>query len=208
METINQFGVSPQFAINTLLQNDRIMRTAPIEQRVALAYKMLQDYGLNPAAFAQPQPGVSQDPHVRQLEQEIAQLRHQNAAPQQQDVAPLPQAAPDAMQSEIEAFRSDPAHPHFDQVLPVMTALLESGQAPGLKEAYEQAVWSNPTLRSTLQGQQQSPPVAQRQSQATNTAAARRADVSVSSSPGPSGSARPTTLRDELKQQLQAHGYT
>jgi hypothetical protein len=207
METINKFGITPQFAVQTLMANDRTMRTGTIQEKVSLAYRMLADYGLDPAAFAQPQPGVSQDPHVRRLEAELAQMRASTATPQQQAVAPLPQGEPDAMTAQIEAFRSDPAHPHFDQVLPTMTALLESGAAPDLAAAYEQAVWSNPTLRSTLPQAQAAQADAQRQSTATKTAAARRADVSVSGSPGAAGSHKPASLRDELKQQLQAQGF-
>jgi hypothetical protein len=49
--------------------------------------------------------------------------------------------------SEIEAFASDSSHPHFQAARPLMSHLLQSGQAATLEEAYEAAVWANPALR-------------------------------------------------------------
>jgi hypothetical protein len=135
---------------------------------------------------------------------EVESLRAQVARPQQQQqYAPLPQGQEDGnVVSDIEAFRSDPAHPHFEQVSGHMAALIESGAAPDLESAYQMAVLAQPALRSTPQA---APALETQRSE--HAAAARRAAVSVQGSPGAAGNPRPATLRDELREQLRAAGF-
>jgi hypothetical protein len=203
-ETIKGFNVSPQIAVKTLLANDAVMRGSDMKAKVQLAYRMLQDYGLNPAAFAQPLPGTPTDPHVAAMQREMEQMRArlaQHGQPQPQFTA-LPTTEEAAtVPDNIEAFRSDPAHPHFDRVATTMATLIESGAAPGLEEAYQMAVAGDPSLRSTPAATTAQP--AQRP-QAVS--AARAASVSVAGSPGGTGTPRPATLRDELREQLRGFG--
>jgi hypothetical protein len=54
---------------------------------------------------------------------------------------------------EVKSFRNAKAkdgtllHPHLQDVVPEMAALLGSGRASSLQEAYDRAVWANPTTR-------------------------------------------------------------
>jgi hypothetical protein len=48
---------------------------------------------------------------------------------------------------EIDAFAADPAHPYFDELANDITKLFEAGLAKDLPEAYEKAVYANPTTR-------------------------------------------------------------
>ena len=201
-ETLDGFGVSPQFAIKVLLDNDKTMRSGAPEAKVALARRMMADYGVNPEWLAQPDPNATTDPHVRNLQQQIAQLEARlNTPADQQQFAPLPASENETTIAQtIEAFRTDPAHPHFETVQPLMARLLETEAATDLTEAYHMAVASRPDLRSTAAAPQ-------RTSQ-DKTLAARRASASVTGSPGPSGQAGATSLRDELRDQLRAGGWT
>jgi hypothetical protein len=104
--------------------------------------------------------------------------------------------------AEIEAFRADPAHPHFDAVHAHMGQLLETGAAPDLESAYHAAVAMNPALRSTAASAEP------QRTQEDKTAAARRASASVTGSPGQSGSPRPMSLRDELAEGLRSAGFS
>ena len=52
--------------------------------------------------------------------------------------------------SEIERFKSDPAHPYFENVREDMAILLQNGKADTLKDAYEKACWANPETRAIL----------------------------------------------------------
>ncbi len=90
--------------------------------------------GLNgaPLQAQQPQPQIQQ-----QQPQDIAALVREQIG--------LANA-----QSEIEEFASNADYPHFQTVRPLMSHLLKSGQAKTLKDAYEQAVWANPELRTGL----------------------------------------------------------
>jgi hypothetical protein len=50
-------------------------------------------------------------------------------------------------QRDIEAFRADPAHKHFDAVRMDVARLVQSGRAKDLKSAYRMAVRNNAQLR-------------------------------------------------------------
>ena len=199
MEVINSFGVTPQFAVRALLENDRILRSGTPEQKLDKALQLVRDYGIDLQALVQAPP---QDPNVAALNAKIAQLEQRLTAPHHQQFAPLPPSAEESnIMAEIEAFRADPAHPHFDAVYQHMGKLLETGAAPDLESAYQAAVAMTPALRSTAVPQT---PAA---NPAEKTAAARRASASVTGSPGPTGNPAPTTMRDELREQMRAAGF-
>jgi hypothetical protein len=134
--------------------------------------------------------------------QKIAQLEQRLTAPQQQQFSPLPPSTEEnTIMAEIEAFRADPAHPHFEAVHQRMGQLLETGAATDLESAYHAAVAMDPALRSTVAVQ------APQRTQEEKTAAARRASASVTGSPGPTGNPTPLTLRDDLREGLRTAGY-
>lgn len=204
MQTIQQFGVSPQTALKALLDSDQALRSGTPEQKIAHARRLCADYGIDIQALAQPDPNAPQDPYVARLQNELEQLKARLGQPQQpQQFAPLPPSADEVnVLSEIEAFRTDPAHPHFDAVHQTMGKLLETGAAPDLEGAYQAAVAMDPALRSTAASQV---PAA---NPAEKTAAARRASASVTGSPGPAGNPQPQSLRDELKEQMRSAGFS
>lgn len=202
-EDIHKANATPQLALQTLLNNHKALRSQNPQERVAKARELLMDYGIDPRALAQPDPNMPQDPHVINLMREIDHLKGRLNQPQQQQYAPLPAAENDAnVQPDIDAFRSDPAHPHFDQVSGHMAALIESGAASDLESAYQMAVLANPALRSTLLA----PPAPDAQRSQEKVAAARQAGVSVQGSPGTTAPAKPATLRDELRENLRQFG--
>ena len=83
------------------------------------------------------------------LQQQVNQLTGfiQNQQTQQQ------QSVQQSTQSMIDQFAAqtddngNPAHPHFEQVRSVMGTLINAGNAPDLKTAYEMAVYADPNLR-------------------------------------------------------------
>jgi hypothetical protein len=206
MPTFEAFGVSPQFAVKVLLDNDKTLRSGTPEEKYGLARRMLNDYGLNPALLAQPDPNMPSDPHAIALQQRIDQLEARlNTPTDQQQFAPLPASQNEiTIAQTIEAFRSDPAHPHFEAVQPVMARLLETEAATDLTEAYHMAVASRPDLRSTVTAPAPDP----QRIQQDKTLAARRASASVSGSLGSVGTPQSTSLRDELRENLRAQGYS
>lgn len=205
-ETLDGFGVSPQFAIKVLLDNDKTMRSGSPQEKVALARRMMNDYGVDPQWLAQPDPNMPSDPHVAALQHRIDQLQASlNRPAEAQQFAPLPPSENEnTIAQTIEAFRSDPAHPHFAVVQPLMARLLETEAATDLTEAYHMAVASRPDLRSTATAPTPDP----QRIQQDKTLAARRASASVSGSLGATGSPQSTSLREELREQLRANGFT
>jgi hypothetical protein len=51
------------------------------------------------------------------------------------------------LSKEVEEFAKDPAHPHFDELADDITQLFANGSAKSLQEAYDKAVYANPTTR-------------------------------------------------------------
>jgi hypothetical protein len=198
---IQAAGANPQIALKILLDNHNALRSNDPNVKVAKARELLSQYGIDPSLVAQPDPNAL-PPHVASLQAKIAQLEQRLANPQGQQFAPLPPSQDENnIMAEIEAFRADPAHPHFDAVTTHMGQLLETGAAPDLESAYHAAVAMNPALRSTVLQPQ-------RTIQEDKTAAARRASASVTGSPGQQGSPRPMSLRDELAEGLRSAGFS
>lgn len=202
MGELQQSGVSPQFATKVLLDNHAALRSNDPNVKNAKARELLLQYGIDPAQLVD--QNAPQDPHLRQLQNEVIQLRSQlnRPAPASQ-YAPLPPSADEVnIHTEIERFRADPAHPHFDAVSQTMGRLIEAGAASDLETAYNMAVASDPALRSTVPAPQ--PTAANLQEK---TAAARRAAASVTGSPGPSGNPKPNDLRAELEENARRLGF-
>ena len=138
-------------------------------------------------------------PALRQLANEVNTLKGTLA----QQHAAAQRAVQSQFQSEVESFCADPSNTYVDNVREDMIALLQSGRAASLKDAYDKAVWANPETRTLVQKNLED----QRRSEAETAArakaqAARHASGSITGSPQPGSSpanAGPApTLRDEL----------
>ncbi|MGO6999494.1 hypothetical protein [Rhizobium leguminosarum] len=108
-------------------------------------------------------------------------------------------------ETQVDAFLSDPANAHADDVLDDMIALINAGRASSLQDAYDAACWMRPDIRRQLISQTAQAPVHQQQAQRAAAAdQARRASRSISgsSAPGPTRDAargQPTSIRDSLR---------
>lgn len=133
-----QANIDPRVAFQNLANADLALRNAPDNIRLDVLQKLVQDYNLMPLVqqmlgqpVTQPQPPL-RDPRVDQL----------LALEQQRETAHY--------QGIVDKFLSDPKNEHADTVLPDMLTLIESGQAKDLADAYEKAIWINPTSRTAL----------------------------------------------------------
>ena len=90
-----------------------------------------------------------------------------------------------------------------------MTALIDSGTAKNLKNAYTQAVWARPDLRSTLLQTHVAETEAQRsQKNKDKVAAAKKAGSSVVGSPGktnPASAKKNMSTREAIKAAIDEH---
>lgn len=176
-----EFGGAPQ-ALNAILSTWSYARQKPVDFVKEFIHNFQIDprslgFGQSPESPAQGQT----DPQFAALLEKIAGLEGQL-----QQVAQQPLRAQEAqIDSEIRSFGSDPAHPYFNDVKPVMAALFQSGAAKTLQEAYEMAVYASPAIRSQVEAQRaESKRNEQRQ-------AAVKATQAASSITGAPGVARP-----------------
>ncbi len=146
----------------------------------------------NPQQQVQPQPQQAPAPRVN-VEQTVEQVLRKR------DV-----------ENQLNAFLSDPANVHAEALIDDMAALISTGRAKDLKEAYDTACWMRPDIRSQLINQA-APAPATTTPKANPADQARRAAKSItgSSAPGPSKDAaagQPSSIRDSLKQAMSQQG--
>jgi len=109
------------------------------------------------------------------------------------------------LQQQIADFSSSPGHEHFEQVRVRMGSLLESGEAKDMEEAYQQAIWSHPEIRSSLIAAQSKAAEDQRIADLKAKAdAAKAAAVSVTGAPGGSRPMNGATSHGSIADDLRA----
>lgn len=169
-------GVDEATAVKKLLEASDWLDRNPTEALTHLAHL----YGVIIASLGQPlaqsgggtgQPQAQPDP----VANEIQALRHELQALKQG----REQETQQTYVSQIEAFAADPANLYFENVKPAMAKLLQSGLVETLPEAYERAIWADPTIRPLLLQQQAKPAV-----DPTRVLKAKMAGASVTGSPG------------------------
>ena len=171
-------GVDEATAIKQLLAaSDWLERDA-----AGALQHLARSYGVNIASLGQgnsPQPNsgntgqpqAQPDPvasEIQALKAELQALKQGKEQETQQTYV-----------SQIEAFAADPANLYFENVKPAMAKLLQSGLVETLPEAYERAIWADPTIRPLLLQQQAKPAV-----DPNRAAKAKLAGASVTGSPG------------------------
>jgi len=182
--TIQAMGIHPAEAVQKLMAADHSLRYGTPEQKQQMFARMAQQYGVDLGQVSQvEQPYV--DPNVSALQQQVQQLhgwiQQRTMAEEQRDTA--------ALNSEIQRFSIDPANKHFGAVVNDMVGLIQSGivseqgktQRQVLEEAYERAIYANPTVRAQVLAEQQAQADARRKAEANQKAqeAKRAAAVNV-----------------------------
>lgn len=149
--TIQSLGITPDKAIAELMAADHRLRYSSPQDKQAYFMQLAQSYGIDLGNLQQA-PQTPIDPNVSAMQQRVQQLegwiQQQNMMSKQQEEA--------ALNNEVAKFAADPSHSHLETVRPQMIELLQAGIASSLQDAYEQALWRNPTTRSALIAEQQS----------------------------------------------------
>ena len=136
----------------------------------------------------------------------VQELRNQNQAllQQVQSVSQyIQQQQTQQVQSQIESFAKaadetgQPMRPHFDKVKGEMSRLLGAGIVNTLEEAYDRAVWSDPSIREDLIKPKQVAPAVE---------AAKRVKNIRSSGLGPATDTATGSLRDTLRDAMAKAG--
>lgn len=185
-----EFGGTDR-ALGTILDAWKFARQSPVE----FAKQFVQQFNIDPQTLGfasvgqQQQPGLAAeqqfvDPTVAGLQQRLAAIEDAN----RRDVEQRTTQQHNQIHADIQAFGSESdkasgtlAHPWFNDVRASMGALMGSGQAATLKDAYDMACWASPTIRAELQRE------AERKAADTRkqaVAKAQKAGGSVTGSPG------------------------
>lgn len=191
-DIIRTAGVDPSTAIASLFNTAKIFQTGTPEIKLQALRNIAQEYNI-PLDDLNNETYV--DPAVAELHQRINRMEFER---QQQSRM----SSQSSLINEINAFAAEPGHEHFEELRPMIGAMLQSGQAQTLQEAYEAAKWARPDLRSNLLAASQREAEEKRLAQVKAKAeSARKAGSSVSGSQvgsvGTDNSAM--SLRDELK---------
>lgn len=195
---IRSEGGTVEGAFKDLLNTAYVLRTGTPQQKAQLILATAQQYGvdLNQYAAQQPNPLAS-------IQQEIQQLRQQ-ADPTRIKSQLQEEMERDRISGEIQAFAANPENVHFNAVKSTMGSLISSGRAKNLQEAYDMAIWSDPSIRSELLKAQAAQEAEKKKAE---MAAKKKASASVAGSPGlasPNANAPQKSLEDELRDQMRA----
>lgn len=196
-DIMRSLGVTPDKAVGELMAADKRLRSGDISYFVGLADAYKFDRAQLAQIFSGQRPQQQQiDPNLDAVQQRVRQLegyiQQRTMMEQQQEEATL--------NSEVSAFASDPSHSHFESVRDDMAALLQAGVAKDLKDAYEQAIWRNPTVRAALLAQQQEK--AKQEATQKAQAAKKAASVNVTRRPSMPVSQPIGTMDETIRQTL------
>lgn len=143
VQNIQASGVAPAHAINHLLMIEDKLRNGDAQAKMQILAKVAQDYGID---LAQAVNAPAADPRALDMERQLNAERQQRMQYEQG----LQEREQGAVLSQIEAFAQAPGHEHFEAVKQDMGALLQSGIATSLDDAYDKAVWARADLRQSL----------------------------------------------------------
>jgi hypothetical protein len=135
------------------------------------------------------QPDYMADPTVRRMNEELTALKQWREQREQSEASQVQTS----MAAEVDSVRNDPKNMFFenvkDNVAIMARAMMDRGDKRSTREivqdAYDQAVWANPTTRTLqMQATQKANAEADQKAKAEAAAKARNAAVSITGSPG------------------------
>jgi hypothetical protein len=191
--------------INQIHNSDPGNRANIFRQLAAQNGVDLRALGMQPQqSGAQPQNPQQHNVPIDQLVQRA--VNEQFQARQRAEAQQREQAEMQAVNSEVEAFRSkldangQPAFPHFETVNGLMAAILSAGNATTLEEAYQLAVKAHPETSKAIEQQAQAAAQAAEDKRRKAEAARRKSGSLRTGAGSPTvANGKDRSIRDELK---------
>jgi hypothetical protein len=202
-QALQQHGVAPQQFLGNLVNAHLALSSSQLsaEQKTQFATNLLAQYGIE-LTPKDPDAGGYVDPQVKSLQDKIASLESRLTGADQKAA----NEAREKIQADLNAFADDPAHPYFDEVADDIAALIRgSGGKMTLQDAYDRAVWANPTTRAKETARAQAEAVEKaKKEDAERAAAARRATGGRVKTSGHQGGGTATTgsMEDTMAETL------
>ena len=197
---IEQFA--PVFQKNGLQPHEGIARMMAVNEMLeanpeTAIREIAKAYGVNLSGQTE-QNAEPASREVAELKAELARVKSHLTAQDRQREA----AANETLAREIADFAKD--KPHFESVRKVMAGLMSSGAAETMQEAYDRAVYADPTIRQSILADQQKANEEKRKAEEAERvkAAKKAAGVNVKSSPAHPG---PRSLDDDLREIARKH---
>ena len=164
---LNQMQAEPSQVFDSLMQYEYGLRTGTNEQRAQIILGLVRDYqvdmrenGNGAAPSAEEDPFEIQQKIQAALNPVMQQVQQLSGSFQQQQ-GYNQQASQAAGQNHIDEFRDRKgadgklAHPYYPEVFDDMLAMAQAkkaaGQTPDIAQLYEQAIWSNASVRAKMQ---------------------------------------------------------
>jgi hypothetical protein len=147
MPRLTALNLQPAEAIRALMNADWALSQGTPEQKAAMVAQICQNYGIDPRTIQI----ASADPNAPQPSPGEIELRkrfdglHSNLNQFIQSQIAEKRAVID---KDVATFAADPKHPYFDEVADDIVRLINADKAISLGDAYEKAVWANPTTRA------------------------------------------------------------
>jgi len=198
---IRSEGGTVEGTFKDLLNTSYILRAGTPQQKAMAIQQVIQQFGVDMGLVQQGSQRI--DPNIAYLQQEIQSLR-QMASPDAIKNQLQEQIERDRIAADINAFAANPANVHFQEVRSQMGALMTSGQAKNLQDAYDQACWANPSIRANLLKAQQAEEAAKRKAEMEKK---KKAAASIQGSPDGSSPPQKTVKRsieEELREAMKA----
>lgn len=193
-DTFQRNGLQPHEGIASMMAVHNML-----EQNAPAAIKEIaKAYGVNLSGETE-QNANPENARVAELEAKLAKVESHLTAQQRQQL----NAENAALAREIADFAKD--KPHFESVRKVMAGLMSSGAAETMQDAYDKAIYADPTIRQSLQVDAQKANEEKRKAEEAERvkAAKKAAGVNVKSSPGQTNTAK--TLDDDLREIARKH---
>lgn len=194
-------GVSEGQYLKSLTAADQYLSKNPVEG----IQWLMKSYGVTSEQIAGRSEDEFSDPEVSRLQNEVQELRQtlQQQTQQQQ------QASEQQVTQQVQQFATETdenghlKHPDFEHLKPAMGALMQSGRANDLEDAYEQAKWADPEIRQKLLDEQKRQASEQSEKQRKEKAArARNARTPASTGTTVEQKEEEKDLRTELETQF------
>jgi hypothetical protein len=200
-KVIEQF--SHVFQKNGLQPHDGIARMLAVNEMLeanpeSAIREIARVYGVNLSGETN-QGAEPANREVAELKAELARVKSHLTAQDRQREA----AEGQTLAREIADFAKD--KPHFEAVRKVMAGLMQSGAAETMQDAYDRAVYADPTIRQAILAEEATKAEAKRKEEEAKRvqAAKKAAGVNVKSSPSTSNG--PRTMDDDLREIARKH---
>ncbi|MGL4999518.1 MAG: hypothetical protein ACRC5T_11165 [Cetobacterium sp.] len=186
-------------AFKDLLNTAYVLRTGSPQQKAQLLLETARQFNVDLGNHT----NTTQNSPVIALQEEIHRLKQQ-FNPEKIKNELQEEAQRGIVADEISKFAANPGNIHFEAVRTVMGSLMVNGQAKNLQDAYEQACWSDPSIRKQLLTAQAEE---EKKKRRVEMEAKKKAALSVTGSLGlatPNNQVTKKSLEDELKESLRA----